>query len=72
MKSNVTYSYKLKLMTDNGEVQNSHCECPAGKWFNGIFKLIAAVLLMLLDYVNCNDSKVQSLYTEILQTFHKK
>ncbi|WAR12346.1 EXO-like protein [Mya arenaria] len=68
MRRNVTYSYKLKLCKENGEVLNSHCECPAGK---GTCKHLAAVLIMFSDFVSGNNPNVQMTCTEILQTFHK-
>jgi hypothetical protein len=71
IRRNVTYSYKLKLRKENGEVLNSHCECPAGKGPLGTCKHLAAVLIMLSEFVSGNNPNVQRTCTEILQTFHK-
>jgi len=51
MKRKVTYSYKLKLSKEHGEIINTHCECPAGKGPHGTCKHIAAVLFMLSGLV---------------------
>jgi uncharacterized Zn finger protein len=50
---------------------NSHCECPAGKGPHGTCKHIAAVLLMLIDFVTTGEIEVEKSCTDNLQTFHK-
>ncbi|XP_062598965.1 uncharacterized protein LOC134260414 [Saccostrea cucullata] len=71
MKNKVTYNYKIKLTRSTGEPVNSHCECPAGKGPHGTCKHIAAVLLMLVDFVNTGEIEVEKSCTDNLQTFHK-
>jgi hypothetical protein len=72
MRKKLMYNYKIRIDKDNGEVLNSHCECPSGKGPHGTCKHIAAVLYMLHDFVQSgSDPKVQQSCTEMLQTFHK-
>ena len=56
--------------TSTAEVRNSDCECPAGKGPNGTCKHIAAILIMLSDFVNTGHLNIQRTCTENLQTFH--
>ena len=67
----VTYNYKIKLTKETGEPVNSHCECPAGKGPHGTCKHIAAVLLMLVEFVESGQIDVERSCTDNLQTFHK-
>lgn len=55
----------------NAEVQNSECECPAGKGPNATCKHIGAVLLMLQKFVDTGRLLIDKSCTEGLQTFHK-
>ena len=70
MKKKVSYNFKLRLDTD-GNVVNSHCECPAGKGPHGTCKHAAAVLLMLAAFAADKKLLVSRSCTEQLQTFHK-
>lgn len=67
----MTYNYKIKLEKSTGEPLNSHCECPAGKGPHGTCKHVAAVLLMLVEFVNSGKIAVEKSCTDNLQTFHK-
>lgn len=69
MKKKVSYNLKLKLNT-SGEVLNSHCECPAGKGPHSTCKHIAAVCLMLSEFVSSGKLQVERTCTDNLQTFH--
>jgi uncharacterized Zn finger protein len=71
MRCNVTSSYTLKLLKENREVLNSHCECPAGKGPHGTCEHLAAMLIMLSEFVSGNNPNVRRTCIEILQTFHK-
>ena len=65
-------SYNFKLRVDQrGEVENSHCECPAGKGPNGLCKHIAAVCLMLCMFKEDGKLSLSLSCTEKLQVFHR-
>lgn len=67
----VTYNYKIKLEKSSGDPMNSHCECPSGKGPHGTCKHVAAVMLMLQEFVNTGDIEVEKSCTDSLQMFHK-
>ncbi|XP_014678575.1 PREDICTED: uncharacterized protein LOC106818373, partial [Priapulus caudatus] len=71
MRKKISYSYKICLNGRNGEVQNSQCECPAGKGPNATCKHIESVLLMIQKFVETGQLDVERSCTEGLQTFHK-
>ncbi|CAG2203849.1 unnamed protein product [Mytilus edulis] len=71
MRHKVTYNYKIKIDRCTGEPLNSHCECPAGKGPHGTCKHIAAVMMMLMHFIQTGDVQVEKCCTENLQTFHK-
>ena len=70
MKKSVSYNIKL-VIEENGEVQNSHCECPAGVGPHGTCKHLTAVLLVLSIFVQSGDLKVLKSCTETLQSFQR-
>lgn len=47
----VTYNYKIRLEKQSGDILSSHCECPAGKGPNGMWKHLAAVMVMLEKFI---------------------
>lgn len=67
----MSYSFKIKVNRKTGECLNSDCECPAGKGPNGTCKHIAAVLLMLVNFIESGQLTIKKSCTESLQTFHK-
>ena len=71
MKKKDTYSLKLVLDGDTGEVLMAHCECPAGRGPTGSCKHIVAVLLMLVKFAEEGVLIVQLSCTEQLQTFKR-
>jgi hypothetical protein len=71
MRKQVTYNVKLTLCGSNGNVRNSHCECPVGKGPHCTCKHIVSVLLVLVDFVVNGDLSVVKSCTEQLQTFKK-
>ena len=70
MKKKVQYSVKFILNTLNGEVQNSHCECPAGMGPHGTCKHIIASLMAVSDFSINKNLTMQQCCTSELQTFH--
>ncbi|XP_050388704.1 uncharacterized protein LOC126807882 [Patella vulgata] len=70
MKKKLTYNYKLSVEKSSGEIVNSHCECPAGKGPHGTCKHLAAVLLMLVKFIEDGQCKIKRSCTENLQSFH--
>ena len=65
-------AYNIKhVIDDNGEIHNSHCECPAGRGPTGTCKHIVAVLLALVKFANEGTLQVQLSCTEEIQTFKK-
>ncbi|XP_048772140.2 uncharacterized protein LOC125678072 [Ostrea edulis] len=71
MKNKVTYSYKLRLEKESGDVLNSHCECPAGKGPNGTCKHLAACMIMLENFIENGEVAMQKSCTENLMMFNK-
>ena len=71
MRTKVTYSLKLVLDGENGEVLSAHCEGPAGRGPTGSCKHIVAVLLLLVKFIEEGELLVQQSCTEQLQTFKK-
>ncbi|XP_071150729.1 uncharacterized protein [Mytilus edulis] len=71
MKQKVSYNYKIRLDKKTGDPLNSHCECPAGRGPHGTCKHLAAVFLMMEDFVNNGALKVEKTCTENLQMFNK-
>ena len=67
----LSYAVKVKLVQD-GEIVNSHCECPSGQGPHGTCKHIAAVILAVLNF-RCSGSlkKINVGCTDTLQSFHK-
>ena len=70
MKKNVAYNIKVSV-NENGEIRNSHCECPAGLGPHGTCKHITAVLLVLSVFVKDGELNVSKSCTETLQTFQR-
>lgn len=70
MRKRVSYNFKL-IIKNSGEIQNSHCECPAGKGPNSTCKHIVAVGLVLSDFVRTGEICLLKSCTEILQTFQR-
>ena len=50
MKKKVQYSIKFVLNNSTGEIQCSHCECPAGMGPHGTCKHVIAALMALSDF----------------------
>ncbi|CAC5380159.1 unnamed protein product [Mytilus coruscus] len=70
MRHKVTYNYKIKIDRCTGEPLNSHCECLQEK-DHGTCKHVAAVMMMLMHFIQTGDLQVEKCCTENLQTFHK-
>ena len=71
MRTKTTYNMKIVLDGDSGEVLQAHCEGPAGRGPTASCKHIAAVLLMLVKFVEEGELLVQLSCTEQLQTFKR-
>ncbi|TRY78175.1 hypothetical protein TCAL_16683 [Tigriopus californicus] len=52
MKKHVSYNIKITVDQSSGEVQNSACECPAGKGPSATCKHIVCVLLLLVKFTS--------------------
>ena len=70
MKKSVSYNIKL-VVKKNGEILNSHCECPSGIGPHGSCKHLTATLIVLANFVKDGTLKVIKSCTEKLQTFQK-
>lgn len=67
----LSYSLKVTLSPD-GDVLNSHCECPVGTGPHGTCKHVAALLFKLVEIVAANGlGQTNSSCTDQLQTFHR-
>ena len=66
----VRYSVRVKL-GGTGEIKNSDCECPAGAGPHSSCKHVAAMALMIQQFVETGNLETQKSCTEELQTFHK-
>lgn len=66
----VSYNYKLKFAADR-HIENSDYECQAGKGPHGTCKHVAAVLLMVVQFMQNGTLAVSQSCTEYLQTFLK-
>ena len=64
MKKRVAINYKLRLNAQTGDIINSHCECPAGKGPHGTCKHIAAVILLMTEFVEEGRVNVAKSCTE--------
>ena len=71
MRKTMTYSMKLVMDGDCGEVLNAHCECPAGRGPTGTCKHTVSVLLVLVKFIEEGTLLVQNSCTDELQTFKK-
>ena len=71
MRKQDSYSLKLVLDGDTGEVLQAHCEGPAGRGPTGSCKHIVAALLMLVKFVEDGELLVQLTCTQSIQTFKK-
>ena len=70
MKTCTSYNLKLTL-NEQGEVQNSQCECPVGKGVHATCKHVTAILLVLIGLRNLGQLNVKKSCTETLQGFQK-
>ena len=70
MKKKVQYSVKFILNSQTAEVQNSHCECPAGMGPHGTCKHIIAALMSVSDFSVNKNLTIQQCCTSELQKFH--
>jgi SAP domain len=70
MKKKVQYSVKFILNSETAEIQNSHCECPAGMGPHGTCKHLIAALMAVSDFVANKQLSIQQCCTSELQTFH--
>lgn len=61
----------MKVDKTSGSPVNSHCECPAGKGPSATCKHIAAVMLMLENFLRNGEIMIKKSCTEGLQTFHQ-
>jgi len=68
MKKSVKYNIKF-VISKNGEIENSHCECPAGIGPHGTCKHLTAALLVLVRFVKTGELRVVKSCTETLQNF---
>ena len=59
------------IVSVNGEIINTHCECPAGLGPHGTCKHLTAVLLVLSIFVKDGILHISKSCTETLQTFQK-
>ncbi|XP_071180991.1 uncharacterized protein [Mytilus edulis] len=71
MKKKVTYNYRLKLEKSSGDPLNSHCECPAGRGPHGSCKHVAAVLIMISDFITTGNVNTGRSCTDTLMMFTK-
>ena len=67
----MTYNYKLCIDKESGDIQSSHCECPAGKGPNGTCKHLAAVMVLLETFTDSGKLSLEKSCTESLMMFHK-
>ena len=67
----MTYNYRVKIEKESGDPVNTECECPSGKGPHGTCKHLAAVLLVLEEFVNTGTLAIQKTCTENLQTFNR-
>ncbi|VDI42211.1 Hypothetical predicted protein, partial [Mytilus galloprovincialis] len=67
----VTYNYRLKLEKSSGDPLNSHCECPAGRGPHGSCKHVAAVLIMISDFITTGNVNTGRSCTDTLMMFTK-
>jgi hypothetical protein len=68
MKKHVVYNVKFVLQS-TGEIQNSNCECPAGKGCHATCKHIVCVTRVLAHFCATGELKVAGSCTDQLQTF---
>ena len=71
MRSTTTYSLKLVIDGQAGEIFQCHCECPAGMGPTGTCKHVVGVLLAIVNFVKQGVLQVQLSCTEQLQAFKK-
>lgn len=64
------YNLKLRLDAQTGEMVNSHCECASGKGPHGTCKHTAAMMRLLITFVEEGTSNVAKSCTEELQSHH--
>lgn len=69
MKKRVQYNVKLILHKNSGEIQQSDCECPAGKGPHATCKHIVAAFLVISHFKECGILHVTKSCTETLQSF---
>ena len=70
MKKKMTYSIDISLR-NSGFVNEAQCECGAGEGPTGHCKHILAVLFAYCKFIKSSNIKIESSYTEKLQSFHK-
>ncbi|CAC5364071.1 unnamed protein product [Mytilus coruscus] len=70
-EDNVTYNYRLKLEKSSGDPLNSHCECPAGRGPHGSCKDVAAVLIMISEFITTGNVNIERSCTDTLMMFTK-
>ena len=70
VKKKSSYCFRMKV-SRSGELQNSDCECTAGKGPSATCKHIGCVALKLFQFRECGKVTVQKSCTEVLQTFHQ-
>ena len=70
MKTTTSYNLKL-ILSSQGEVQNTQCECPVGQGIHATCKHVTAVLLVLIDLRGQGELHIQKSCTETLQGFQK-
>ena len=69
MSSKTTYSMKMALDSEIGEVLQAHCECPAGRGPTASCKHIVSGLLALVKFAQEGSLQVKLSCTQTLQTF---
>jgi hypothetical protein len=70
MRKNVNYSIKI-ILHQTGEIQNSHCECPAGAGPHGTCKHVVCACSVLAHFSAVGELTVALSCTDQLQTFKK-
>ncbi len=61
----------MRLDGQNGDIINSHCECPSGKGPHGTCKHVAAMIRLLITFVAEGTTNVAKSCTEKLQSHHQ-
>ena len=71
MKKTTSYICQLTIKKESGEVQNTHCDCPAGAGPHGTCKHVIAILIVVEKLRSNGELLIKGSCTEELQSFKK-